>query len=159
MDSGALSHNIFQVPWRYVVPDEKHSLRDSRLYFALFTICYEYFTQHCFFLNYLDPYLSFPLSDQLTKLVNAEKIRKQIHFVPQATISSKLAPKKIRAPDWLIASTVMQFDACPTSSVYCQPAQRPKSFLPAGRAKRLSLCAKERQRANNNHVRKKKKTN
>ena len=63
MDSGALSHKIFEVPWRYVVPDEKHSLRDSRLYFALFTSCYEYFTQHCFFLNYLDPYLSFPLSN------------------------------------------------------------------------------------------------
>ena len=48
----------------------------------------------------LDP---FPLCNYITKLVNAEKTCKEILFIPQATISSKLTPKKIRGPDWSIA--------------------------------------------------------
>ena len=70
-------------------------------------------------LKSLDPYLSFPLSNKITKLVSAEKTRKEIlihSFIPRATISFILTPKKIRVPDWLIASTIMQFGACPTSS-------------------------------------------
>ena len=67
----------------------------------------------------IETYLSFPLSDWITTLVNAEKTRKEIFFIPRATISSNLTPKKIRAPDWLIASTIMQFGACPTSSGWC----------------------------------------
>ena len=42
MDSGA--------PWRYVFPDEKHSLSDTVLYFALLTSCSIYFTHSYFFL-------------------------------------------------------------------------------------------------------------
>ena len=64
----------------------------------------------------LDPYLSFPLSDQITELVNAEKIRKEILFILRAMISSKFTAKKIHTPDWLMASTIRQFGTCPTPS-------------------------------------------
>ena len=53
MDSGALLPNFFQflffffLPRRYVVPDEKHSLRDTHLYFPLLTNFSIYFTQWC----------------------------------------------------------------------------------------------------------------
>ena len=64
----------------------------------------------------LDPYLSFHLSNWITKLVHTEKTRKENLFIPRATIPSKSTCKKIHAPDWLITSTIMQFGACPTSS-------------------------------------------
>ena len=64
----------------------------------------------------LDPYLSISSSNWIPKLVNAEKTHKEILFIPRATISSKSTCKKIHAPDWSIASTIMQFGACLTSS-------------------------------------------
>ena len=64
----------------------------------------------------LDPYLTFPLRNWITKLVNAEKTRKEILFIPRRTIPSKSTCKKIHAPDWLITSTIMQFGPCPTPS-------------------------------------------
>ena len=63
-----------------------------------------------------DPYLSFHLSNWITKLVHTEKTRKENLFISPATIPSKSTGKKIHAPDWLITSTIMQFGACPTSS-------------------------------------------
>ena len=63
----------------------------------------------------LDPYLSFPYSNWITKLVNTEKSSKEILFIPRATIPSKLTCKKINAPDCFIISTTMQFGGCPTS--------------------------------------------
>jgi len=63
-----------------------------------------------------DPYLSSPSSNWITKLVNAGKTRKEILFIPWATIPSKSTRKKIHAPDWLITSTITQFGVCPTSS-------------------------------------------
>ena len=63
------------------------------------------------------------------RLVNAEKTRKENLFILRATISSKLTLKKISAPDWLIASTIMQFGTCPTSSGKVERMFRPN---PAG---------------------------
>ena len=64
----------------------------------------------------LDPYLSFHLSNWITKLVYTEKTRKENIFIPRETTPSKLICKKIHAPDWLITPTIMQFGACLTSS-------------------------------------------
>ena len=68
------------------------------------------------YMKSLDPYLSFHLSNWITKLVHTEKTSKENLFIPRATIPSKSTCKKLHAPDWLITSTIMQFGACPTSS-------------------------------------------
>ena len=79
----------------------------------------------------LDPYVPilFLQATGSSKLVYAEKTRKEILFIPRATISSKSTCKKIHAADWSIASTIMQFGACPTSSGWTRCRQIARIFV------------------------------